>query len=158
MSLTKEYLNTIFDYKDGSLLWKIRKSNRCIIGDKAGTSHPNGYRYISVDSKTYAEHRLVYMYHFGECPKIIDHINRNKSDNRIENLRSATKQENCRNRDINNTNKSGIRNVCWHKQSKKWCVQLAIDGKCVTIGRFKDIELAELVAVEARNKYYKEFA
>ena len=90
--------------------------------------------------------------------KLIDHIDNNRSNNKISNLREATYQTNNENYKTPKTNKSGIKNVSWYKSLNKWVVGISIKKTKQTIGYFDDLELAELVAVEARNKYRGEFA
>ena len=158
-TLTKEYLQSIFDYKDGRLYWKrLNKPNQIKVGDVAGTNHPNGYIYIRLKNKNYAAHRLIFLFHNGYLPDFLDHINRNRSDNRIENLRPATKSENSLNSKLKSTNTSGAKGVCWDKESKKWLVQITINKKQRKIGRYSDLELAELVAIEAMDKFYGKFS
>lgn len=153
--ITQEYLHELFDYKEGNLYWKNDNRAKKIKGQLAGYINKDGYRAIRKDGKYYLAHRLVFMYHNGYLPKFIDHIDRNKSNNLIENLRECTTQENCFNRLPSSKNSSGYRNVT--KNNDKWQVHLNIKGKCKYFGAFEDIELAGLVAEEARDKYHKQF-
>jgi hypothetical protein len=73
-------------------------------------------------------------------------------------LRPATYPENNRNARIRKDNSSGCKNVCWRKDRKKWVVGIRINGKRINFGFFDDLELADLVAHEARDKYHKDFA
>lgn len=159
-TLTQEYLKSILDYDldTGIFTWKINKAKRTKIGDIAGWLD-NGYREIEINDKKYKAHRLAWLYVYGEMPKkLIDHIDNNRSNNKISNLREATYQTNNENYRTPKTNKSGIKNVSWYKSLNKWVVGISIKKTKKTIGYFDDLELAELVAVEARNKYRGEFA
>lgn len=149
-------LNDLFDYVDGKLFWKIRQG-RSWPGRLAGTAH-KGYRRISIDHKLYLTHRLIFMYHHGWLPTEVDHINGDTTDSRIENLRAATSIQNNANRKLRVNNTSGIKGVCWHKKVNQWFVQVSVNGTYVVRKYIKDLELAELVAVEARHKYHGEFA
>jgi len=66
---------------------------------------------------------LIFLYHHGYLPKFVDHIDGNKKNNRIENLREATKSQNAMNQKVSTRNTSGIKGVMWHKRDKKWFVQ-----------------------------------
>ena len=124
----------------------------------AGWLH-DGYITIEINNKPYKAHRLAWLYVNGEMPtNLIDHIDNNRSNNKISNLREATRQENSENYKTPKTNKSGVKNVSWYKNLNKWVVSISIKKTKKTIGYFDDIELAELVAIEARNKYRLEFA
>jgi hypothetical protein len=155
--ITQEYLKELFDYKDGNLYWKVKPANRVKIGDKVGTLK-DGYLNTKVLGKYCRVHRLIFLIHYGYIPKFLDHINNDRSDNRIENLREATHTENMRNCKTRSHNASGIKNVRWNRKNKVWTVRLMINKKETHFGCFKDVELAELVAIEARNKFFKEFA
>jgi hypothetical protein len=89
---------------------------------------------------------------------MVDHINGIQTDNRIENLRPATYLENNRNARIRKDNSSGCKNVSWRSDRKKWSVAIKINGKRKNLGCFVDLELADLVAHEARDLYHKDFA
>lgn len=151
--LSQEYLKSILEYKDGHLYWKNHKYN-ALNGKKAGTLSTTGYWNLNIANNQYKAHRLIFMIHFGYLPKIIDHIDNNKLNNCIENLREANNAQNLHNQKIRKTSFTGIKNVHWSKKDKRWVVQ--INGKY--IGQYKDMELAELVAQEARDKYHGEYA
>ena len=158
IKISKINFNTIFQYEAGHLYWKVKPCKKICIGDKAGTYHTAGYWHITINKKKYLAHRLIFMMIHGYLPEYIDHINRIKHDNRIENLRAATSSENQRNRSAFYFSKSGIKNISWNKKAEAWRVSIRNAGKLLYLGQYKDIELAELIAFEARNKFHKEFA
>jgi len=150
----KELLN--YDQETGVFTWKVSKPGRNF-GSIAGTRHVNGYTHIQLNRKIYKAHRLAWLYVHGYFPECIDHINNNRDDNRIVNLRESTITQNNHNSRISKNNTSGIKGICWHKKSKKWMAQLCSYGKTIYLGLFDNIELAELVINEARVKYHGEF-
>ena len=89
--IDKDLIQSLFTYKDGSLYWK--KTNKV-----AGCLKPTGYIVIDIFGKNIMAHRAIWIYHYGKIPKYIDHIDGNKSNNKIENLRLANKAQNCWNR------------------------------------------------------------
>lgn len=88
----------------------------------------------------------------------VDHINGNKLDNRLKNLRLCTKAENHRNRGLQKSNTSGYKGVHWHKKTKKWLVRIAFNGKRYHLGYFTDIRKAGRAYDAAAKKYHKHFA
>lgn len=116
------------------------------------------YRVTKIKGRQYAIHRLIWLWHYGEYPEQIDHINRDGLDNRIENLRLATACQNMMNRRRFKNNSSGVTGVSWHKKSERWFVYINANKKRKNIGYFDDLELAELVAIEARDLYHGKFA
>lgn len=94
IKLTQKYVRSLFDYKDGNLYWKVRKAYRIKIGDLAGYVNITGYQEVIIDGKSYKAHRLIFLYHHGYLPKFLDHIDCNKLNNDINNLREATKSQN----------------------------------------------------------------
>jgi len=129
-----------------------------LIGKKAGCKSSGAYGVVNLDGQAYSIHKVIFCMHNGFMPEIVDHINGDKSDHKIENLRAATHQSNNWNRVTQSNNKLGLKNISWHKQNQKYWVQLAKNGKKIVSVFVEDLELAELVAIEARNKYHGEFA
>jgi len=156
-TLTQEQAKSLFNYKDGVLYWK-QNVGKIKAGTKAGSILNSGYCSIVFNGTRYQAHRLVYLLHHGYLPEYIDHIDGNRLNNLIANLRPATKSQNALNKRFDAKNTSGFRNVYWHKGYKKWRVSLMVGRKTVHIGSFDDLELAGLVAAEARKKYHGEFA
>jgi hypothetical protein len=155
--ITAAELLKIFEYRDGQLYWKIKSNKNKKIGDKAGTlSHD--YEQIRIKGKIILTHRIIFAMHNGYYPKIVDHINGIKNDNRIENLRECTQRENTYNQKLRKNNNSGYKNVSLIKNTSKWKVEIRINGVKKHFGCFDNLELANLVAEEARNKYHGEFA
>lgn len=127
-------------------------------GKKVGTKHHSGYLRFNMNKKNYAVHRVIYQLETGVYPDYVDHIDGNKTNNKIENLRDCSFAENKRNVTKYKNNTSGYKNVYFNKRNNNYMVCLTINNKPTYFGSFKDVELADLVAMEARNKYHKEFA
>jgi hypothetical protein len=156
--ITQDYLKQIFEYKDGNLYWKTDFSLKIKEGKKAGSVNKQGRMQIGINKKVYIFSRVVFLYHYGFLPKLIDHIDGNKLNNKIENLREATISQNNYNSKIPLHNTSKIKNVSFNTRDKIWNVSLKVNKKRIFIGGFKDLELANLVATMAREKYHGEFA
>lgn len=155
---TQAYFWSLFGYKDGNLLWKKdRARGKIKAGSVAGSVSSRGYLRVMVDYKEYPLHRIVFLLHHGYFPAVVDHINGNTLDNRIENLREATDQTNQYNRKRGKNNSSGCKNVSWNKKNNVWQIHIRCNKK-VKSWYVKDFELAELVANEARALYHGDFA
>lgn len=153
--LTQEYVQSILRYEDGHLWW-LKKTRNRQVDRPAGTINGNGYRQIYIDSRIYPEHRIIFLYHHGWLPKYIDHINGIRTDNRIENLRPCTQQQNCFN--TKGYTSSGVKGVTWHKKDKRWQAQLSINGRNTYLGSYKTVEEAAAVVSLARQKHHGDFA
>ena len=160
--ITQERLKELFDYQDGNLVWKVKKASCVNIGTIAGWAnrdvHGQQYMNIQLDKKAYKLHRLVFMYHYGYFPLKVDHIDGNRFNNKIENLREVNASQNAQNSKFRKSNKSGYKNVSFEKRNNKWRVTLQVDGVAKSFGYYEDIELAGLVAAEARNKFCGQYA
>jgi len=157
-TLSQEQLKEWFNYhSDGYLVWAVSRG-KAKAGKKAGMIHKNGYLRTGINGKVYSNHRLIYIWHYGKTSKFIDHIDGNPLNNKIDNLREANAIENQQNAKLSVKNTSGYKNVTLCPQTKKWAVKLRVDGKIKTVGRYNDIELANLVAIEARDKYHGKYA
>jgi hypothetical protein len=148
----------LFEYKDGNLYWKNPTRITMKPGTIAGCINKYGYVQVGINHKYYRMHQLIYLYHHGHIPNFIDHVDGNKLNNHIKNLRECTVHQNNRNVKLVSSNTSGAKNVSWCKFKEKWRVSIRINNKHKSLGYFEDFELAELVAIEARNKYHGEFA
>ena len=155
--LTQQQAHELFEYRDGRLHHRTASRGRKV-GNAAGCINGTGYRRIGIGGRYYTEHALVFLMHHGYVPSEIDHINGDRADNRIENLRAANRSENQCNRGALANNTSGYPNVSWHKKSKAWLVRVMKDGKTKVSIYVKDLELAGLVALEARSLYHGKFA
>jgi len=156
--MNKDTLRDLFTYKDGKLYWSKSLSRNVKIGSLAGSLNGAGYIHTQINGKRYANHRLIFMYHYGYFPKIIDHIDGNTINNNIENLREANQSQNLCNSKLSTRNTSGIKGVSFHKKLKKWYVKLNVDGKNKFFGYYKDIDYAKFISDAMRHKYHKEFA
>ncbi len=155
--ITQQELLERFEYRDGDLYLKYGVWGHSV-GQKIGSLDKRGYIKTTYKKKPHLVHRLIFMMHHGFFPLQVDHVNNDRTDNRIENLRAATPSENLRNRPMSKSNKSGVKNVHWLAKNKQWIVNLTVDRKRLFIGGFKDLEAADLVAQLAREKYHGEFA
>lgn len=136
---TQARLFDLFDYDkvQGRLIRKVRTSPNTRVGEAAGRTNGKGYRQTMVDNRRYMDHRLVWLYVTGVWPPAeVDHTNGIRDDNRIENLRLATKAQNQQNVAMRSHNTSGYIGVTWYKKSGKWRAQIKSNGKKIHIGLF----------------------
>lgn len=118
-----------------------------------------GYICGHYNGKHVKAHRLAWYLTTGYWPEHeVDHINGDRADNRWCNLREATRSENNWNVGLLPNNTSGLKGVSWHKPSRKWRVRVQHFGIVVVNTLTEDIELAQLISEEARNKYHGIFA
>ncbi len=160
--VTFELVRRLFDYVDGHLIWKSHLSVRSQTktGSIAGSITPgrsSTYRYIKIGGKRYKSANLIWLYHTGEKPEsILDHINHDGCDDRIENLREVTKQENSQNQKLRTTNTSGAVGV--NKNYDKWQARIHDkDGNRVSLGIYDSFEEAVIArkAAEAVMGYHE---
>jgi len=157
--ITQAQLKELFDY-DHSGAFVRRSTGKLVVPNIS-----KGQRYvrISVNGKPRTLHRVIFCWHHGYFPEVIDHINNDRFDNRIENLRGATQANNCLNRKHHKNSSSPYKNVYLQSAPKNaswernWVVRVTVNGKSKYFGLYDDIELANLVAIEARAKYHGAF-
>ena len=149
MQLTQSRLKELLHYNQntGEFLWLKTVNSRAMFGSIAGYDNPAGYSYIRVDNTGYLAHRLVFLYMEGAFPPDqVDHINRDKHDNRWCNLRHADRYLNHSNKCTNNK----FIGVYWRKGRDRWCARTRnVNGRHKIIGSFK----THLAACYARHAY-----
>jgi hypothetical protein len=148
-----------YDPETGIFTWRVRARANVPCGTTAGTLDERGYVRIGYKTFYFRAHRLAWLYVHGEWPaREIDHINGDKADNRIANLRPATHKQNSANRLINKNSTSGVKGVGWHKNNAKWRAQIKLNGKKKNLGYFDAIEDAAAAYQNAAINNFGEFA
>jgi hypothetical protein len=155
--LTQERALELFKYVDGYLIRNVPVSNTKA-GDKFGRLHKTGYIVGSVDNKDYRIHRIIWLLHNGTLPQFLDHIDGDRTNNRIENLRPATLSQNGGNRSKIGNTTSHWKGVYFDKHTQKYRAVIQANNKNVKIGWFLDAQDAALAYNFAAYHTYGEFA
>ena len=158
VELTQEYLLERFEYRDGELFYRYKPGSKMMVGDKVGARRKDGYITVSINYKRYFAHRLIFLMHHGYLPITIDHIDRNPSNNCIENLRAATHFVNGANHKTRSDSTSKVKGVTWDKANKQWCAAFTFNDKNYWVGRFYSLEDAKECIELARELVCGEFA
>jgi hypothetical protein len=158
-SITLDELRDFFSYdpETGELFWKVNRG-MARAGSVAGSLHPAGYILVGVKRKLLRIHRVIWAICYGRWPVgDIDHINGDRADNRIANLREATRQENLRNSKKSATNASGVTGVFWQTRGRRWIAVIGGPGTRTYhyLGCFENFEdaVAARKAAEAKENY-----
>jgi hypothetical protein len=151
-------ISELLEYQDGKLFWKVSRG-KVRVGQEAGALSLKGYIPICVNGKRYYAHRIVWALFNGQIPSgmQIDHINCDPTDNRIENLRLATRSQNLRNAKNHSNNTTGFKGVTFYKRGKKYQAQIGTDQGLRFLGRFPTAELAHEAYVKASKEFHGEF-
>jgi hypothetical protein len=148
-------LHDLFEHVDGKLFWRVNRG-RVHVGDEAGALAPNGRIYVQADGKKHLVHRVIWFFHHNEVPEFLDHIDGNPLNNRIENLRPATKAQNAMNRKVRADSLTGVKGIM--KKGKKFGASIYLNNKPVYLGTFETAELAKAAYAQAANANFKEYA
>lgn len=149
-----------YDPMTGLFTWRIGRAN-CCIGDIVGTIHRTGYRHIKIDGRKYQSSNVVWLWVHGVWPDLIDHINGDRRDDRIFNLRLATESQNCANRPAMKNNKCGEKGVHWRERDDRkgvWVAQIKFQGRVLHIGHYSAKEDAKLAYDARAIELFGEFA
>jgi len=155
--LTQENLKKLFDYApDTGYFTRLVKVNyNTDIGDIAGSINDAGYLQIRIDGRIYLCHRLVWLFIYGYFPEnSLDHIDRDKTNNRLNNLREVSQTCNNKNSGNLSNNTSGVKGVSSVGGSKTWKAQITVNRRCLNLGRygnFEDAVCARLFAEQCLN-------
>lgn len=145
-TISHEKLLELFDYdaETGELVRRcnVRGLGPNRIGGRPRFEGPNGYAAIGADSLKYLYHRLVWFWHHNEWPEVIDHVDGDKQNNRIENLRACTQSQNLCNAQIPSDNKSGFKGVSWSSSANKWRARCGLHKVQHNLGVFDTREEA----------------
>ena len=166
MEVTAEVLRSLMTYDPtaGVFWWRSNPArstqwNARYAGQIAGAFDIKGYQIITICRKAYKAHRLAYLYIHGAWPTgDVDHINGDKADNRIANLREATRSQNCANKGVGASNTSGVKGVSWNRSLCKWGASIKANRRNIHLGYFNDLGEAQSVYTEAASEYFGQFA
>lgn len=155
--ITPERLRDLvtYDPETGYLHW--RETTQWVrAGSICGCLNNHGYRQVGIDKRKMAGHRLVWLYVYGSYPSMIDHINGNRDDNRIGNLREVTNSQNQMNKSRQRNGRLGLKGVCWRKRGRPRG-EVNLNGKAISKA-FDTPEEAYEWACKAREQVHGEFA
>lgn len=156
--MIKEELEELFEYSEGNLFWKkdiyTRKKGELV--GKSGGSH--GYLSTSVGTKYMLVHRIIFMMHHGYLPAHVDHIDGNKFNNRIENLRPADASHNVANSKKRKNNTTGYKGVSLNKNKTKYVAKIMKNRKYIHLGTFDDPREAHEAYLAAAKELFNDFA
>lgn len=157
--ITQARIRELFDCDaEGRLIRRVSIKGRNV-GDVAGSPNEKGYIRITVDGTRYVAQHLVWLWHYGELPsKRLDHKDRDRARNAIENLREATKQQNQANTAATQRNKVGLKGVFYQKHARKYRAQIYVDGRSIHLGYADTPEAAHELYRAAAEKHFGEFA
>lgn len=160
MEITQEIVKELFDYhEDGWLYYRINVGSRIKKGMKAGALHNKNVRpryVINIKGKQYFLSRMIFYWHNGYLPAEVDHKDRNPLNNRIGNLRAATRSENAKNKTKKKNVTSKYTGV--HLRGKHWIASIRINTRATFLGNFKTEEEAAIAYNEAAKIHHGEFA
>lgn len=153
--LTAEEVRHALDYapETGVFKWRNPRANRMKAGDIAGGLQGNGYIRIFIGYRGFMAHRLAWLYMHGDWPYVIDHINRNRTDNRISNLRNATPEINNRNREYP-VGASSLPGAAFCSRSKRWRASILVNRIKRHLGMFDTAEEASAAYLAAKDCFH----
>lgn len=150
-------LKSLLSYsaETGHFHWKVPRRN-IAVGDLAGCVNQKGYRYIGVGGKLYRANRLAWFYCYGEWPEFqVDHINGDRLDDRIENLRDVPPHGNQQNRRAGNKNSSSrLLGVSWNGATNSWRAQISVGRKTRHLGLYETEQDAHRAYLDAKSTYH----
>ena len=159
-----EFLRSALDYSQttGVFTWKVKPAQCTQIGDVAGGINKRGRMMISYQRRLYQAHRLAWLYVHGSLPADqIDHIDGDRLNNAIDNLREATNQQNAANRPALRTNRHGAKGVAIARRVRKparYRARIRVNNKLIHLGYFPTSDEAAAAYLSAAKVHFGEFA
>lgn len=161
-TLSQEFLKSILSYdpETGVFIYKVYRNRGARKGQEAGSIHWKGYRYIVINKKSYAAHRLAFLYMNGHFPeKEVDHINCKKADNRWVNLRECSRAENIRNSpSYKGDLPKGVKSYVNKNGTTRYKAVICYNNKRYNLGVFRTAELAHTAYCEKSKELHGEFS
>lgn len=155
--ITQDLVKSVLNYcpETGILTW--RKSPRPgWVGKPAGMLTKYGYVRVQLGKRKYMAHRLIWLYVYGyEPPHEIDHVNGDRADNRLCNLREATRAENMQNKRRYRNNTSGLVGATWSQVRRKWAANIQTEGRQVNLGFYDTPEEARAAYLSAKAEQHQ---
>lgn len=127
--LTQKELKDLYDYDPLTGVFSYRNVRGKYSGDVAGTKKADGYIQMKVKGRTYKAHHLAWFYEHGVWAEVIDHIDHNKSNNAIANLRATTYKANAKNQSLRCDNQSGVQGIHWQASKNRWVARIREGSK-----------------------------
>lgn len=156
-TLTQARLHEVLHYdpRTGQFTWIANIYRKKLAGTIAGSIVTDGYWRIGLDKKAHKAHRLAWLYMYGEWPDVIDHIDGNRLNNRISNLRNASRSINCQNLKRANTNNksSGLLGVTRYKCGV-YGATIRVNSKNKYLGSFANPTDAHAAYLVAKRKFH----
>ena len=142
------------NFETGKLYWKTRRGGTAVVGGEVGHMTRDGYVKVKLEGKSYPVHRIMWLLAYGEHPdRFVDHINGNRVDNRICNLRLVNKSENARNRRATRNSVSGLNGVVWANDRNKWRAFIRWNNRLEHLGSHEDFFEAVCARKSAEVRY-----
>jgi HNH endonuclease/AP2 domain len=158
VNLTADRLRELLSYDSGTGIfrWKVDRK-RAKAGMVAGSSS-RGYLLIGIDGRLYRAHRLAWLYEHGRWPELeLDHVNGDRSDNRIANLREATADQQRRNQVVERNSRTGFKGVRLHRKSGLYHAKIRRNGKTLSLKYHPTVEAAHAAYMKAASEMDGEF-
>lgn len=159
--VTQEYLRYWYFYNDETGFFYWRRSNKkkhAIRGAKVSGGGNNSPRLMTINNNVYKYHRIIWLYVYGEYLKdheLIDHIDGDKRNNKLTNLRLVNKSQNAQNiKKAPIHNRSGVLGATWSSQKGKYISCIVINGKKIYLGCFKEAQEAGAAYLAAKRKFH----
>lgn len=159
MELTQQFLHELFEYRDGLLFWKVNRRGNKVKGKQASRlKKSNGYHQVTINKKKHYAHRIIFFMAYGCLPEQVDHIDGDRSNNVLSNLREANNAQNNRNTGLRSTNTTGFKGVSYNKFNRNFNAKITVNYKSIHLGCFQTAEAAHEAYKQAAMRLHGDFA